>query len=129
MQASKKDINIKEGYASKLGCWQTSICVNATTGKLHSENDCTYTLISVPKQNINFSERNVHKYHFLFSLTDKKKLNLPLLPGVSFVFSAAFLTHRQHQNDMNKANEESFFNIASYGNKRMFNHIKTSFNK
>ena len=129
MQASKKDINIKEGYASKSGCWQTSICVNATTGKFHSENDCTYTLISVPKQTTTTKEGNIYNYHFLFSLTSKKKLNIPLYPGISFVFSAAFLSHRQHRNQLTNSMDESFFNVASYGNKRLFNHIKKSYNK
>ena len=129
LQASKKNINIKEGYASKSGCWQTSICVNATTGKFHCENNCTYTLISVPKQNTTTTERKIHNYHFLFSLSDKKKLNIPLFHGISFVFSAAFLSHRQHRNQFNNSKDESFFNVASYGNKRLFNHIKKSFNK
>ena len=129
LQTSKKDINIKKVYTSASGCWQSSICVNATTGQFHTENDCTYTLISVPHQNtIKFDNQKNH-YNFLFSLNNKKKVNIPLYPGVSFIFSAPFLTHRQHRNENALSLEDHFFNVASYGNKRLLSHIKKSFNK
>ena len=129
MQSLVKDINLKEGYASKDGCWQTSLCVNATTEEFHNEDDCTYTLITIPRQ-INIEDnKTCNRYHFLFNLTGKKNLNLPLYPGVSFLFSGAFLTHRQHCNDDVSSKNDVFFNIASYGNKRLFNHIKKTYNK
>lgn len=130
LQSTIGNINIKEGSASKSGCWQTSICVDATTGDFHTEQDCTYTLISIPNQNTISSKTAGENYHFLFCLTDKKNLNIPLNLGISFIFSAAFLTHRQHMNDLKHSNEdEHFFNVASYGNKRLYHHIKKSFSK
>ena len=130
LQSSIRNINIKEGYASHSGCWQTSICMDATTGQFHTEKDCTYTLISIPNQNTITKQSAAINYHFLFSLSNKIQLNIPLYPGISFIFSAAFLTHRQHINEYDKSNEnERFFNVASYGNKRLYHHIKKSFNK
>ena len=130
LQSSIRNINIKEGYASNSGCWQTSICIDATTGEFHTEKDCTYTLISIPNQNTISSKTAGNNYHFLFSLIDKRILNIPLYPGILFIFSAAFLTHRQHINEFIHSNEqEVFFNVASYGNKRLYHHIKKSFNK
>ena len=117
LQSSKKDINIKEVYASSSGCWQSSICVNATTGQFHTETDCTYTLISVPHQDAIKLDNHENLYNFLFSLTAKKKVNIPLYPGVSFIFSAPFLTHRQHRNENALSLEDHFFNVASYENK------------
>jgi len=67
-------------------------------------------------------------YQFLFHLTAKKYMSIPLYPGVSFIFSGTFLTHRQHRLEKTELNKEKFFNIASYGNKRLFNHIKKSYN-
>ena len=31
------------------GIWSTCLCVNAITGLFHNEDDCTYTIISIPK--------------------------------------------------------------------------------
>ena len=129
IQSSVKNINIKEGYASKDGCWQTSLCVNATTDEFHNEDDCTYTLITIPRQKSIEDNKTCNNYHFLFHLTGKKNLNIPLYPGVSFLFSGAFLTHRQHRIEHVLSSNDIYFNIASYGNKRLFNHIKKSFNK
>lgn len=128
LQASIKDINIKEVYASNDGCWQSSLCVDAITNDFHNEQDCTYTLISVPRQETIVSNKNGNKYHFLFQLTENKRLNIPLHQGVSFIFSGVFLTHRQHRVQDNSVLHDNFFNVASYGNKRLFNHIKKSFN-
>ena len=128
LQSAIKDINIKEGYASNDGCWQSSLCVDAVTGEFHNEQDCTYTLISVPKQETIESNKKCNKYHFLFKLTENRRLNIALHPGVSFIFSGALLTHRQHSVENNTMKNEQFFNVASYGNKRLFNHIKKSFN-
>ena len=104
--------------------------MEASTGEFHTEKDCTYTLISIPTQNTITKKSAGNNYHFLFCLSNKIQLNIPLYPGISFIFSAAFLTHRQHINEYDKSNEnERFFNVASYGNKRLYHHIKKSFNK
>ena len=49
-QQPQKDLNIREGFASKHGCWHTSVCIDAETKQFHTEHDCCYTLICVPNQ-------------------------------------------------------------------------------
>ena len=44
------NINMNQISISECGMWQPSICINAQTTQLHTENDCTYTVITVPKQ-------------------------------------------------------------------------------
>jgi len=129
LQCSGNDINIKEGYASKDGCWQMSLCVDAKTDEFHNESDCTYTLISIPRQSYLTNNSTCNRYHFLFQLTGRKNLNVPLYPGTSVLFSGMYLTHRQHHIADTSSSTNVFFNVASYGNKRLFNHIKKSFNK
>ena len=38
---------------SEAGLWQSSVCVNCQTSILHTENDCTYTVITTPNQGTN----------------------------------------------------------------------------
>ena len=51
---------------SECGMWQSSVCINAQTTQLLIENDCTYTVITVPKQNIKLESSD--DYKFLFEL-------------------------------------------------------------
>ena len=127
IQTDYKDLNFKETLASNSGCWQSSICVNAQTKKLHTEDDCTYTLISIPNQNR--PKESQVRYDFLFNLTGNDSLNIPLKPGVSFMFSGLFLTHRQNKSIEVTAKNDIFFNIASYGNKRLFHHLRKTINE
>ena len=46
------NINFQEVKTSTIGMWQSQICVNATMSILHTEDDCTYTFIHVPNQQI-----------------------------------------------------------------------------
>ena len=47
--------------------------------------------------------------------------------GVSFIFSGKYLTHREQSPKPCATKDDLFYNISSYGNKRLFSHIKTSF--
>ena len=67
IQGVQGDINLLQVPGSKNGCWHTTICINAQTKVFHTEEDCGYTVISVPKQKTN----DVGKYHFLFMLKPK----------------------------------------------------------
>ena len=51
LQEDIGEINLKQIKTSEYGLWQTSICNTCQTANLHTEKDCTYTLISVPEQN------------------------------------------------------------------------------
>ena len=63
----------------------------------------------------------------MFCLSDKTKLTIgiQLDPGLSFIFSSKYLTHRQSIDDKT-VNDGEFVNIASYGNQRLYNHIKST---
>ena len=52
---------LKETKGYHCGLWASCICVNAETKKLHTEHDCTYTLIYAPQQNL-----TEDKYEFNF---------------------------------------------------------------
>lgn len=129
LQMEEKDLNLTEVTSISDGCWQTSICIDAETKQYHTEHDCTYTLISVPKQIVSKSIASSIKYDFLFKLTDSQSINVSMKPGVSFMFSGLLLCHRQNKSKEDNTCDERFFNMASYGNKRLFNHLRKTYNK
>ena len=49
LQQKLGDVNLKSVQTASSGLWQSQVCVNASTSVLHTERDCTYTLITVPK--------------------------------------------------------------------------------
>ena len=108
------------------GSWASSLCVNATTNIFHNEMDCTYTLISVPLQ-----KKSMMSYQFLFWLNDANILGIKLNPNVAMFFSGLLVTHRQDKfvNTRNGNNNDIFMNVSSYGNQRLFCHIKKSFQR
>ena len=99
------------------GCWKTVICVNAQTKELHSEQDVTYTTIAVPKQKSLQSQ-----YSFIFQINDAESISLLMNYGVHFLFSGMFLVHRQKCENKNEM--ELFFNFGSYGNNKLFTHLR-----
>ena len=130
IQSDEIDLNIKSGHSSKHGCWHTSICINAETEQFHTEDDCCYTLICVPNQIFDKNMKRSNRYDFIFKLTDQKNMSITLSPGSSFFFSGMYLTHRQNRTMSSGTKDDShFFNIASYGNKRLFSHIRTTLKK
>ena len=64
---------------------QSCICVNAQTTHLYTENDCTYTVITVPKQNI--KKKPNDDYTFLFELKKGETIGIKIPHGISFTFS------------------------------------------
>ena len=53
-------------------------------------------------------------------------LSINMKDGVSFVFSAKFLTHRQYSTNDLSPKQQTFINMGSYGNKRLYDHIRKS---
>ena len=113
--------------SAKHGVWQSQICVNAQTSELHTEKDCTYTIIGVPKQNIKDLPNRQKNNLFLLHLNDNNVFAIPMLPNTYFMFSGLYITHRQNSGGFSTANKESFFNVASYGNQQLFNHLRSTF--
>ena len=48
MQKECGDVNMKEVELSNIGIWKTAVSVNTYTEELHTEDDCTSTIIHVP---------------------------------------------------------------------------------
>lgn len=128
IQSEVGDINLQPMSSSKSGYWQYSICINAQTQQFHNENDCTYTIINVPHQDYFKTSTKKPNYKFIFKLSNMDMVNIELYPTMSFIFSGLFLTHRQNKKNDNISSNDVFFNIASYGNKRLFNHLRKSIN-
>ena len=124
LQSTVGDINIQKPYGTNVGVWQSSLSVNAVTKVMHTWDDVTYSTISVPLQEVHSTER---KYHFMFQLNHKNIMSLPLIEGTTLLFSGKLLTHRQSCNAFESTDDELFFNFASYGNKKLHNHIRKSF--
>jgi hypothetical protein len=129
LQNKLGDIKLKENQSSSNGCWQKSICINAQTMDYHVEKDCTYTLITIPMQLNMAKEDFSRKYQFYFKLSNSQHIHIPLKSGISFFFSGTYLTHRQNKDEYEHTTANDYINIASYGNKRLFSHIRQSFKK
>ena len=89
MQVDHGDFNLKKVQTSSSGIWQSKVCSNSSTKKMHTENDYSYILISVPKQDC------VRDYVFFLRLNSKKYIGIPMKYGVSFLSSMKLFTHRQ----------------------------------
>ena len=122
-QKVKGDINLKEISSSKDGLWQINMCVNAETTQYHIERDCTYTIIHVPQQ-VKYNVSS--KYHFMFKTADDMNIAIPMQAGSTILFTGQFLTHRQSGPSDSTADSGTFFNFSSYGNEKLFRHIKKS---
>ena len=46
--------------------------------------------------------------------------------GVIFMYTGRYLMHRQCLNESAESDYGTFFNFASYGNERLYNHLKSS---
>ena len=47
-----------------------------------------------------------------------------MLHGLSFMFSGQYLSHRQAHSESTAKENSIFINLASYGNAKLYNHIK-----
>ena len=120
-QSHKGHINLKRIEASKHGVWQSSVYVNAMTEKFHIEYDCTNTVIVVPKQPI--VSKKDKEYRFVFQIQEYMNVSFKSKYGISFMFTGKYLTHRQQCSIDSDDKTDLFFNISSYGNKRLFIYI------
>ena len=134
LQTELGQINFKKVFTSDLGLWQSSICVNAITKEFHIERDVTYTLITVPSQERLLSKHHGRETFFLFQINSNNCLGFEMKSGISFVFSGFMLTHKQfsmdgHMDYKHREQMDPFYNIASYGNEKLFRHMRISFSR
>ena len=120
-----KEINNNNNKLIKHGILNTHLCLNAQTKVPHTENDTSYTIISVPNQTHFLAPTKTQKNSFEFHINDEKVLVIPMAVGSLICYSGFLLTHRQHiTNTPNDTNP--FLNIVSYNSKRLFSHILKS---
>ena len=129
LQKTLGNVNLSQVMTSDCGARQSQICVNASTDILHTERDCTYTLISVPQQKLKRSKKPKMDLMFIFQLNSDKSITLPLKVGLSLIFSGLFLTHYQHYPNHQGNNDEPCYNGASYGNTKLLSHLHCSFTR
>ena len=134
-QINDGDINFNLSKTSKDGLWQSELCVNALTKDFHTEKDPTYTLISVPKQDFDDkSKKKPSPTYFLFNIKENTTIGFKMNQNLSFIFNGAMLTHRQfcqdgYEKECVQNKNSDFYNIACYGNQRLFNHLRHSFRR
>ena len=137
LQQNIGNINFKSTISSNEGLWQSSININAVTGIFHTERDITYTLISVPEHCSDTKRKSKNTRsdtYFLFKINDDKYISFKMVDNLSFLFSGCMLTHKQFCVDQYKTLDlnnilEPFYNISSYGNERLYRHMKESLNR
>ena len=67
-QACSGNVNFKKVPVSASGLWAMTVAVDAQTKTLHTEDDCTYTMIHVPQQEC---PKKSAFHHFQFALNEK----------------------------------------------------------
>ena len=68
MQVNYGAVGLKAVATSNSGMWQSSMCVNAKTRILHTEEDCTYTFCKVPSQVSNDTKNIDYQRMFLIQI-------------------------------------------------------------
>ena len=86
---------------------------------MHTENDCTYTLISVPTQN-----KSMNIYRFIFPLNEDHIIEVIMNEDLSFLFSGKFLHHNQTSESIPDIKDDLFINLSSYGNNKLVTHMR-----
>ena len=66
---------------------------------------------------------------FSFKVNSKQKNTLPLMNDLSFLYNGNFVTHRQAYEPVNNDDTHKFFNISSYGNGKLFNYLRKTFQR
>ena len=108
----------------------TQLNINVTTQIEHTELDNSLTIIYIPNQ-----PNDKSNFQFEFTINSFTKLQIVLHPGVTIIYSANMLTHRQIEekkssdipsNDENNNGSCTFINISAYFNSRLFHNVKQS---
>ncbi len=84
-QKNGNDI-LKAVVSSDTLMWQSQICVNASTAMFHNENDCTYTVITVPKKILLTKKKQRNVPCFLLHLNECNIVSIPMVNQLSFFF-------------------------------------------
>ena len=108
------------------GILNCHICINAMTNESHTEMDSSYTLINVPKQiDPNYRRLNTK---FCFHINENTTIIIPMDERIVFLYSGYMLSHHQVLEKQYRPST-TFLNLASYGNKRLFHNMISSFRR
>ena len=99
------------------------IFVDSCTANYHVEKDCAYTCIHVPNQDFQKEKDICEQPGFVFQFNDSQRFLLPFNRMVSTIYNAQCLSHRQVYYP-EEEEREIFFNVATYANEKMFNHLR-----
>ena len=108
------------------GILTAHFCINARTNEPHTECDSSYTVISIPPQ-INQSYKTFDP-KFNFIINKDQTVVIKLIPNLCFIYSGYMLVHHQVLQSVD-TKIGIFINIASYGNKRLFDNMMQSFKR
>ena len=109
------------------------ICHNAQTRNFHQETDSSYTFITVPYWHPDYYKPEMKWYNkgsvnFMFKWTSKaldeaesRFFPLEMSDGISIMFTGFGCYHRQC-----RTNNGTFWNFASYQNKRFYDNLRLS---
>ena len=106
------------------------ICNNAQTHDNHIEKDCSYTMIGAPigKDRINLKGKFVFEFEWN---KDGGIIRVKLRPGTVLYYSGYAIMHRQTSlvDNGNQYCDFKFWNLATYGNKRIYENAIQSFKR
>ena len=111
---------------TQSGMLNAHICINAMTEDCHTEKDSSYTLISVPNQEDRYYQQLDPK--FMFHINDNFTIQIKMVEGTVMIYSGYTLNHHQMLNK-NNLSRNTFINLASYGNRRLFQNMLKSFER
>lgn len=108
---------------SEYGFYAAYYNFNFETKNRHTENDSSYTLIGVPKQQwIQEGENSPTTFNFCIrGINDADPIRIPLKVGTSIIFHGGLIVHHQVRNK-----QKNLMNVSAYGNKRLFSNIRRS---
>ena len=95
----------------------------------HIERDTAYTIISVPNQVIKTNRLADEYACFKYKITESLEISLPMVTNLCFMYNANFLMHRQEYVADLSPDGNRFYNISSYANEKLFNHLRKSFQR
>ena len=113
------DLSSLQHKGESLHFVSVNVCANAETEVLHTENDQGHTLIHSPHGNA-----TTRRGKFIFQMKACSQLVIPLQEGVTVLFNARLLTHRQRiDKDLGAHHEDAdpFWNLGCYSNRRFDN--------
>ena len=121
------NVGLTEVETSSSGCWNAFVYINGRIDLLHTEKDCAYTFITVLQQIREKNTQLKNKLMSIFKLSEEKHILSPLCNYLSFVYNGKFVTHcHAYHPDKNEV-DKTAFNISSYSNEKLFNHLRRTF--